>query len=394
LCGRPCEILQKFKDKAPKVRLHFSGSSPPEIFVGRVGYPNVFSGILAPIEKGDTEQMASPEEWINKDLSIEQILELRGQMVYARGEGNIKSPKSLTSVTQEIALSSKSVSTEFFLKKAPSFSFSAGKLFSIMANPAPVSRVILEENPTVNKKVDYITSDIDVNAKTALQELYNSKIQTSHLQKLLSAGLLGVKIQRRMVPTRWSITAVDDLLGKELLEKIRLNQELTNIELWHADYNGNHFEVLLLPEKWSFEVIEVSFQGSTWAQEIGSEGDVFMQDYEGFFKRKTYAKNVVGAYYADRLAVSEYLNKINRQATVILLHEELPEYYAPLGVGIIRETLRRMFSSKENKETPQTIQEALITMGLRLKAPIQKYKSMSWVLENYKKQKKITEWIG
>ena len=37
------------------------GSSPPDIFVGRFGYPNVNIGPLVPPELGDTSIMGSPE---------------------------------------------------------------------------------------------------------------------------------------------------------------------------------------------------------------------------------------------------------------------------------------------------------------------------------------------
>jgi hypothetical protein len=36
-CGKPCPIFSKIKDFLPKAEMHFSGSSPPDIFVGRYG---------------------------------------------------------------------------------------------------------------------------------------------------------------------------------------------------------------------------------------------------------------------------------------------------------------------------------------------------------------------
>jgi len=394
-CGKPCEILSKFIDKAPKIKMHFSGSSPPEIFVGRIGYPNVFSGILAPsndnlpennfqINKQNTGIMSAPEEWFSNNLSIEQILECRAQLIYGRSTGHIKSEQKLKSVLQEIAMASKSVSTEFFLKKKPALNFTPDKVFSIMPSPALVKKICLEENPRIEKKVDYLVNDSDVKAVNALQELYKAKIITSNLQKLLSAGLLGLKKDRKMVPTRWAITAVDDTLGKELLKKIRYYPEINQIRLFHYYYNGNHFEILLLPDKFAFEVIEVAMPGNVWTTQKGETNISYSQDYESFFGRKTYAKNVVGAYYTDRLAVTEYLEKIKKQASVLVLHEEREEYYAPLGVGIIRESIR--YAMKEKPEYPSTIKDAFEIMSKRLKAPIKKYHEMSWVLNNYKKQ--------
>jgi hypothetical protein len=393
LCGKPCEILARFREKAPKPKTHFSGASPPEIFVGRIGYPFVNSGILSPTTHENTTILSFPEQWIKNNLTIEKILEMRAQLIYGRSQSHIKSQNKLKQTTQELALSSKPVSTEVFLKKPPTLNFTASKLFQVITNPAPIKRAILEENPKVEKKVDYLTSDYDVKAATALKELYKAKIITSHLQKLLSAGLLGVKPARKMAPTRWAITAVDDTLGKYLLEKIRYYSEINQIQLFHHDYNGNHFEVLLLPGNWSFEVIEVSFPGSTWNEAVKKDYEIFMKDYESFFPRKKYAKNVVGAYYTDRLAVCEYLEKIKHQASVLVLHEELPEYYAPLGVGIIRESLRKMFSNPQSIEKPESLQQALIIMSMRLKASITRYKRLSWLLENYGKQKLLKEFF-
>jgi len=392
-CGKPCRILEGLKTKMPKIKTHFSGSTPPEVFVGRVGYPEVFSGVLAPVEKGETAGFSLPEDWVRKNLSIEQILDMRGRMIYARTKMNIKIPNKIKQVTQELALSSKPVSTEFFLKKAPVFEFSASRYFQIMSNPAPIQKIILEENPKVEKKVDYITGDYDVKATDAVLELYNSNIITSHLQKLLATGLLGVKVQRKMVPTRWSITAVDDMIGKKLLEKVRTYGQLNEIQLFHYYYNGNNFELLFLPENFSFEVIEVSMPGNVWAvsQTKSATKAHVMQDYEGFYGRKTYAENVAGGYYADRLAAVEYLERIKRQATVLLFHEEREEYYAPLGVGIIRESLRNAL--KEKPEKPATVQEALEIIGKRVKYPLKKYKEKSWILNNYGKQKKLGEFF-
>jgi hypothetical protein len=318
---------------------------------------------------------------------------MRGRMIYARSKTDIKLPNKLKQVSQELALSSKPVSTEFFLKKAPVLEFSASRYFQIMSNPAPIQKIILEENPKVEKKVDYITGDYDIKANDALNELYKSNIMTSHLQKLFSVGLLGVKMQRKMVPTRWSITAVDDIIGKNILERIRTYQELNEIQIFHYYYNGNNFEVLLLPEKFSFEVIEVSMPGNVWAQsQTGSSTKAcVMQDYEGFFGRKTYATNVTGGYYADRIAVVEYLDRIKRQANVIVFHEEREEYYAPLGVGIIRESLRNAF--KEEPQKAASIEEALQIIGKRAKYPLELYKRKSWILNNYGKQKKLKEFF-
>jgi len=388
LCGKPCKILARFIDFAPKVKKHFSGSTPPELFVGRSGYPNVFSGIISPNEIGETEVYSSPEDWVSQNLTIEQVLAFRGKMIYARQETNIKSQSIIQKKVQELALSSKPVSVEFFLKRPPRLEFTPSKVFSIMTNPAPIERVNLEENPKVEKKVDSLTSDYDSTAQNALNELYNSNIKVSHLSKLLSSGLLGIKMQRKFVPTRWSITAVDDILSKNLVQKIKYYSEINEILLFNDEYNGNHYEFLLLPGNFSFEVIEAEAPGNVWNPSLKLE---MTQDSESFFGRKDYAKNVTGAYYANRLGVCEYLEKEKKQAQVIVLREIKEEYYAPLGVGILRELTRRAFL--KNPEKPSTIEEALSLISLRIKIPVEEFKKNSETLKEYGKQKKLTKWF-
>lgn len=384
-------ILSKIRDNFPKVKLHFSGSTPPEIFVGRVNYPNVFSGILAPDIKGDTTVMASPEEWVEKNLSIEEVLAYRGQMVYGRQVTNVKLNKSLNNVTQELALSSKPVSTEFFLKRVPVLQYSSSRISTIMANPAPIDRVLLEENPFVEKKVDYLTSDYDVKSTDALKELYSSKIKISQMQKLLSAGLLGVKTQRRLVPTRWGITAVDDMISKDLLKKVKMYKEINEILVFSDEYNGNHYEILFLPGEFKFEVIEASLPhiDDLSKENLANQKMGFWKDFEGFYERKDYASSVTGAYYANRLAVAEYLERTKRQATVVIFREVSEDYYAPLGVGILRELMRKAFL--KNPEKAVSIEEALKNIDSRIKMPVSKFSEISWILANYGKQKKLFE---
>ncbi len=371
-------ILSQVKKNFPKVKLHFSGSTPPEVFVGRINYPNVFSGILAPTFKGDTSEISSPEQWVKRNLSIEEVLSLRGSMVYGRQITNIKTKKSLTPVINEISLSSRPISVEFFLKRPPILDYSASKGLPIMANPAPIEKALLEENPYVPKKVDYIVNDSDSKAEDSLKELYSSNIKVEQIQKLFSVGLLGRKLDRKLVPTKWSITAVDDLLSKNLLKKIKNYKEISEIRIFHNEYNGNHYEVILLPGNFNFEVIE-----------INSAEEGIWQDFEGNFGRKNYAASVTGAYYANRLAVSEYLDRIGKQANVLVLRQISEEYYAPLGVGILREIVRNALL--KNFEKAENIEETLSICSKRLKIPIKKYAENSWILKNYNKQKKLFE---
>lgn len=388
-CGKACPILTKFKILG-KQKTHFSGSSPPEIFVGRFFYPNVNTGILAPDEYGETSDFSMPELWFEKNLSIEEILSLRGKLIYARFKSNIKQTinTKFLKLMQEISMADRKVDTEIILKKPPRYNLELSRQTAVIGNPAPLKAARLEENPHIHKKVDYLTNDTDVKAANAIQELYKSNIPTSNIIKILSAGLLGKKLSRKLVPTKWSITATDDTLSKMLLEKIRYYPEISEILLFHGYYVGNHYEFLLLPDKFAFEVIETYFSGSVWnpTKEIKVS-----QDYEGFNSRKTYAGNVTGAYYTARLALCEYLEKIKRQCSCFVMREERPEYNAPLGVGILRELSRDIFTKHPEKFS--NIEEALKSSQKRLKLPISVFTNKSWLLRKFGKQKRLTQFF-
>lgn len=390
LCGRPCKILSEFKNNSPKVSTHFSGPSPPEIFVGRIGYPNVNTGILAPTNyESKHSELKNASDWSKNNLSISNILRLRGQLVYGRRISNIKVNNQIKEITKELAMTHKPTSTEFFLKKKPISKINASSVFMPMTNPAPIQKVLLQENTKVLKKVDYLVNDSDAKAINAINELYSSNIDNEHLQKLLSIGLLGQKTQRKMVPTRWSITAIDDIVSKKLLEKIRYYKEIEEILVFSGNYLGNYIEILILPGIFSFEAIEVWMESSLYQQK---ENKVYASDFETFNGRKTYAKNVTGGYYAMRLPVTEYLEKIKKQATVLVIRKITEEYYAPLGVGIVKETTRRALNNQPKKF--DKIDLALKQIQQNINEPINELKDKSYILKEYNKQKSLLNYFN
>ena len=397
-CNSPCKIYYKIKEFMPKTKTHFSGSSPPEIFVGRFQYPNINAGILSPdsieIQESSTESMSMPEIWHENKFSIEQILSNRGKLIYGRFKTQIKKARiqnfqnRFINLMQELSMSYKSVSTEFFLKKPPKKTLEINKYSPIIGNPAPLEHARLEENPKIKPKVEYLVSDTDIKSVDSIKELYKESIPITNINKILSAGLLGLKTQRKLVPTRWSITAVDDTISKQLLKKIRYYPEISEILLFHSGYNGNYYEILLLPDKYSFEVIEAEIQGGLWNQ---TKEVSVMKDFEFFNGRKQYAYDVTGAYYANRLALCEYLEKIKKQATAIFFREVRPEYYAPLGVGILRETTRQAFKNPPEKFA--TINEALQAAQSRFQLPIESFARNSVLLKEFGKQIRLDKWF-
>ena len=380
----------------------FSGSSPPEVFVGRYNYPNVNIGILSPTSYGNTEILSSHELWHKNKLQIPTILKFRNQLIYGRTKGNIKKPfpskkDKVLPALQEIALTHKSVSTSFKLKKPISPNKERDSKVPLISNAAQAQSVKLNENTKVKPKVDYLVNDTEVKSKPAILELDKAGIQSSSIMKILSAGLLGLKKNRILVPTRWSITAVDDTLSKEKLKQIKLFPQISEFQVFHASYLGNNYHFLLLPDSWEFEVMEIAMRNfaisgtSPQVSETGKQGFPVWHDHESFFPRRKYAGSVTGAYYANRLALTEYLMKIRRQASCLVLREIRPEYYASLGVGILRQISRQAFSSPP--ETFSSLPEALQHIQKGLRIPITNYTQKSILLENFGKQTRLTQFL-
>lgn len=372
----------KFWKKIVENAKDFTGTSPPGLFVGKAWYPKVYVGILAPAQhQENAEMLDSPEKWYQQKASIEQILDYRGQLIYSRFRSPVKNPKGkLVEVTQELAMVKKPTDVEIQLKKNPQFKFTFNDWFAPIGNPAPVLEARLAENPVVERKVDYLVSDFDLKAQDAVVELYKGAIPVSRIQKIFSAGLLGLPIQRKFVPTRWSITGVDDILGKMMMEKVKTFQELSEYLLFSNEYLANHFEILLVPRSYQYEFIE--------AWDLDKPQPTVASDYEPYWGRKAYAENTHGAFYAAKLAVMEYLEKIKRQAAILIVREVKPEYTFPVGVWKIRETVRDAFNKPCEKF--DSLEHAIKRIGEKMLIK-DKWKSKSKLLRILKGQKKIKE---
>ena len=391
LCGKPCPILNSFKKFQPKIKEEFSGSSPPEIFVGRHDYPNISTGILAPAEHGNTELLSMPELWHQNNSSISDILSYRSAMIYSRFKTNIhqvQNPSHFLSTMREVALASKPAEMEFKLEKKPSLKMHFEQRMPMIGNPAPLKAVRFIENIKVERKVDYLVNDTDVKAKTAMSELHSSGISTSSIIKILSAGLLGEKSNRKLVPTRWAITATDSNLSELMLREIRYFPIISDYLLFSSEYLGNHYEIIMIPSEFSYEVLEAKMPDSVWNP---SEEISFMIDYENWHGRKDYAENAAGGYYAVRLPVSEYLSRIRKQASVLVMRECRPEYWAPCGVGILRETTRSAFQNQPKKFS--NLQDALNAAQTRMRLPIAEFTRRSALIKEFNTQRKLSSFF-
>lgn len=393
LCGMSyCPILRKHSEQATAVSNikgnEFTGSSPPSIFVSWNNYPKVQIAPLSPTEVMDSTLFDAPEQWFG--LPGEEIVSFRQQLLRSNKKIDVNAasrPSYELAEMQELVMAEKPTAIEVKLKKAPKPGLSFNESVAPMGPQAPLIKMRLDENPSIPKKVDYVISDTDLKSSDALNILFNTGVPVSRLYKLLSAGTLGIGKNRKLVPTRWSITAVDSNLSNHVVEeKVKYFQEISQYELFHSNYLDNDFWVLLVPSSWSFEQLECWLPGGTWA--VNASKPQIIQDHEFYKGRKTYASNTEGAYYSARLAVAEHLEGRQRQATAIVFREIGKDYNIPLGVWQIRENVRNAL--KQKPLAFSSLGLALAFLERKLKVSMVQYKKESRLLDELLHQRKIT----
>jgi len=197
-----------------------------------------------------------------------------------------------------------------------------------------------------------------------------------------------VKDQRRLVPTRWSITAVDSIISKEMMEKIKTFPEINEYRVYESSYLDNQFEILMMPREWGYEAMEAWYPGTVWNP--NGKNILLFGDWEGYDGRTTYA-SIGGCYYAARLAVGELLRSERRQASVAVLREARPGYIMPVGVWQVRENVRNALRQKPHKYN--TLNEALTRIGSQFQIPIKQWINKSMLLKNALFQKRLTDYF-
>lgn len=393
LCGKPCPLLARYskhKTSMALIKENFSASGIAP-FIGRIGYPEINIGLLSPPDvKEDAWTLDAPDYWYSKRYELDDIVDARLQIINSREKGNqvkmAQAPTKHLEIAQELALSTNTPDVEFWLSKKPFISFQLDLSAPPMGAFGALKNAKLEENAKIPRKVDRVVND-ELKANQQMTKLYEHGVDTNQLMRILSTGLLGEQKRKRLVPTRWAITATDDTIGKFLINEIKDCKWIDAYELYINEYLGNKFYVLLMPGVWQYELTEVWYGGSMWNP---SSKINISRDFESNFGRTKYADSTMGGYYAARIGALEYLARVRRQASCMIMREIFPTYSVPVGVWEIRENVRNAFF---NKLTFATLQEALQEIKNQFKSPIDELLKTSKILTNYKQQSTLRKWF-
>ncbi len=303
-----------------------SGASPPSVFVGSYGYPKVLVGPMVPPTHGDTSLLDSPEQW--KDMSLDEIINFRLNLV----RGTQKTPIDQTDTRyiqelQVLSMSSRPIDTDLEFDQPIKPIVSLDDHSPVFGPMGQITNARFGSASTL-RPIERVFYDRDLGAADAVLNLYRADVEISRIQRCFSIGMLGKS--RSLVPTRWSITATDDIISRSLADDILDHSLIDSCMVFTYAHLGNKFVVILFPHRWLYEMIEAWYSDGVLG--FGSDHE----DARGI----SHPPAIAGAYFAAKLGVLEYLSHIQRQAGVLILREISPEYALPVGVWQIREGVR------------------------------------------------------
>jgi hypothetical protein len=349
------EHLETFRDRFDEAVQGGSlyGGVSPSIFVGRANYPRVSTGILSPVGvDDDAGTFETSAAWYDEGISIGDVFERRTSLLNSNQSTDVEvgvhdAWEGFLGVQREIAIADRPVTVEIGLDGSPDVDVDVGR--EDVATPvgprARARSADLAENPHVPRPVQKTLEDDDWNAEGAMNYLYRRGFDVYDINTILSAGALGRDDQRRLVPTRWSITAVDDTVGQYLRGRIRDEPSVDEVRIHRNEFLGNAFWVILAPGRWEFELVEMKSPGSVWNPDPDA-GTWLASDSEGFEGRTGYVEETAGAYHAARLGALEHLKSRGRQAKCLVLRHVSDDYWGPVGVWQVREAVRNAFDDE------------------------------------------------
>jgi len=387
-CGNVnCPICAKaysqIKIKKMIVKENFSTDAVAP-FVGRFGYPAINIGILAPPEENDDSwQYDAPKYWSHRNFEIPKIINFRSSLINSKFKMNVKSKDKFLELNQEVSMSSNPTNVDINLKNKPKFRINYDNFMAPSGPYAELKKAKLTSNPKIHTKVQKVHYDTDRKANDALIYLYENKFDENFLSRILSVGSLGIGKNRKLVPTRWSLTATHSTLGNHLVKEIKNHNDI-NYLAYFGGYLGNYYLILCFPEVWNYELFEMQVNSTR-----------YMTDFEPYEGRKYYAEQTAGGFYTVRLGILEKLTKLKRQGSILALRFITGDYTLPLGVWVTLEATRKALN---NKPIEFSSKELMIMYAKKLAKrkfnfDLNKIFESSILLKNIKQQSKLTKFF-
>ena len=349
LCGaRVCPILLKFdylkKDIFVTKSTNLQAISPPDFLVGEFSYPNVNLGPISNPNVEDKDEILLERLIQRGQYDLIDILKIRLNFLYSYNKVNVniaRKPTYPPEPIKELAISIKPLETELELLKYPKPRISLDADIPPIGLRAPLRKLEVVDNAYAPRKLEEAIYE-DEKSSILLFELYSHGISNYHLMRLLSLGLLGKKNNKKLVPTRWAITATDSVLGNWFLKNIKRSPSFSKSAVYYHSHLGNEYYIWIIPsDYWAFEMFEIWMPMSVWVRRPGKP--VLIHVYESYNGKPN---KMDGGYYAIRFSVLEALQRWRRKGKVIAFRIINPEYFAGVGSWQIREGVRIALTKK------------------------------------------------
>lgn len=364
--------------RTKEIGKEIDGTTPPSVFIGSYNYPKVFAGPLLAPSYDDSAIMDKPEEWIATNASQQDIIGYRLNLVRGKQTIGIKDlENNYIEKLQEISMASKSIASEAEFNKKP-----VGMTFSAENAPHGPSAELKKfdiDNVKWDHQLEKTFYDTDLKAADAVEILHEKEIPFSQIQKAFSVGTMGEKKNRKLVPTRWSITAVDSTIADRLLANVRHYDILDIFKVYEFESLNNYYAILEIPTQWQYEWMEAFL-------DVKGKGSMIFTDCEHNKGKKEYSR-VGGCYYTAKMAILEQLEKDKLQAGCIVFREA-NEDYIPLGVFNVRENIR--YAMKTKPKEFESMKKSLEYIETKLQLTVKDFRKASQLLDEVLKERQTT----
>jgi len=354
--------------------------SRPFNLVCEHSYPNLYIG-PGLYDDFSLAKESKPANWIKTQIS--KIEQERSKEIFSFKSCNKLDAYSPKNELLDIQLITQAEDTaELELELAKRKNYIKDDITGISNYSYNINKLKVVSNIKVPAPIDRVVNDTDMKAIDGMVSLYNKLDDVYKIEQLLSVGLLGVRKNRVLVPTRWAITSVDDTIGRNIIDKIKQNTTIDKYELYHFEFYKNKFYIILIPMNWGFEQIE-----------DGSSDNMTCIDFEINEPRKEYAYSVAGGYYASRLEIAKSLDNRKKMARVVVFRD-IDMTYKSKGVWVVRETVKETMTKQPILF--DSIDNLLVYLDKELKI---KHGSKFWsdksnLLKDIKHQRRLSDFVS
>ncbi|RDD52470.1 hypothetical protein BA065_01585 [Nanoarchaeota archaeon NZ13-N] len=371
---RLSESMKVLYGRSIHLKEEIRGFTPPSSLITDLSYPKVFLGILLS-ESDRIEYYDNPIFWAKEERRIEDIIRYRSSLINARTISDVYLPRKKSRLYDSIlesCLSIKSVDLEVELRKVREAKF-IPRVHPFYGFIGSLRNLKVIENPKVPRKVEDIN---DLKAEEAVYYIYKEGFSDYYISRIFSLGYFGLNHNRKLVPSKWAITAVQSIIERNIRREYFQRSKIVDyIYIFNYKFYGNDFYGILMPGNGEVELIEAILPGSAYS--INNKL-IIGRDKES------------GGYYSLRLSFAEFVKDTGLLGNLIVFRIITDEYKIPLGVWVVREGVKKMFFN--NLARSSSLYEALSFINSKLiKYNLSIYKLIKY--SDLYKQKKITSFI-